>query len=197
MTPTHSNLPVVWTGFSPFRCFLWAVFIAEVVESVPSASRTKSPMKKKWQAGGITYEGVILFRFTSSQPHPTGCTSFVIPAGMEQEWKKLSNPVASVKSPAEHWRTFSATHKQTPGSEWPSVIHGMDLPNSISGLGPITLGTQHWHGMWHGDGINVLNSMHSQSMAVKYVSGPDGRLLRLLAEHFPSLYLKIQKCGII
>ncbi|KAK4169559.1 hypothetical protein QBC43DRAFT_307977, partial [Cladorrhinum sp. PSN259] len=36
VAPRHPSLQILWTGFSPLRCFLWAAFKSDVLQPVPN-----------------------------------------------------------------------------------------------------------------------------------------------------------------
>jgi hypothetical protein len=171
------NIPVVWTAFSPLRAFLWAVFKGEVVGHVGDIPSPTMQFKsnKPWHYGNKTYEGVLVLQFSSSQPSPPGCSSYTIPTGKEDQWTDIAmgsnNVVATIESTKNLWARFATFHRQAKGSEWPGVVHGFELRASRQCLQRST--KQLWRTVWSGQGIQSLNSCHTQSLAIRYILQPD------------------------
>jgi hypothetical protein len=172
--PGVGNIPVVWTAFSPLRAFLWAVFRADVIRNIPGYM-TQSKLNQPWHYGNKSYEGVLVLQFSPSQPSPPGCSSYTIPIGEEEQWTDIAassnNIVASTEPTKSLWARFATIHKQAKGSEWPDLVHGFELPVSRRSLQHFT--KQLWRTVWHGQGIQSLNSCHTQSLAIHYILKPD------------------------
>lgn len=168
---TQGTFPVVWTAFSPFRAFLWAVFGADVVRPLPGPQgQLKST--EAWEAEGKTYYGVALLQFSSTQPSPAGCTAYTIPAGKEDQWNNIASVGAPTNaSPASLWGRFAAIHRQAQGTAWPELVHGLEPSLSRQNLNPFI--KQFWRTVWFGEGINTLNSRHQQSLAICFHLRPD------------------------
>jgi hypothetical protein len=178
--PGGGNMPVVWTAFSPLGAFLWAVFRAEVVSNIPGPT-TQSKSNQPWHYGNKTYEGVLVLQFSPSQPSPPGCRSYTIPIGKEEQWTNIAaasnNVVASTEATKNLWQRFATIHRQGKESEWPDLVHGFKLGASRQSLQHFT--KQLWRTVWFGQGIQSLNSCHTQSLAIRYILKPDSPLLPL------------------
>ena len=174
ITQGKDSIPVVWTAFSPFRAFLWAVFLADVIGDIPGPT-AQSRLTSVWQCGNKTYEGVIVFQFSSTQPSPPGCSSYTIPIGQEEQWSTIAhagNRLLPNNEPTKNlWAKFATIHNQAGGSGWPDLVHGLELRSSREILRRFT--RQFWRTVWFGQGIQSLNSSHSQSLAIRYIIKPD------------------------
>ncbi|KAK0722856.1 hypothetical protein B0T26DRAFT_237675 [Lasiosphaeria miniovina] len=78
-------LPVLWTGFSPLRCFLWAAFKGDVLQLVPNAT-VGNKLKMPWKCGDHEHVGILVFKFQPALPSALGEASYIIPPRLEQEW---------------------------------------------------------------------------------------------------------------
>ena len=173
ITRASPSLPLVWTAFSPFRAFLWAVFQADVIGDVPGPA-SQEPLSSSWKCRGREYGGVLVLQFTSTQPAPSGCSSYVIPPGQELQWSQIAlgdQKPESRESPANIWARLSSIHHQPAGSDWPEIIHSLELPASREVLRPLT--DQFWRTAWYGRGIEALNSRHERTFAIRYTLVPD------------------------
>jgi len=171
ITQGKESIPVVWTVFSPFRAFLWAEFVADVIEDIPGP-KAQSRLTSVWQCGNKTYEGVIVLQFSSTQSSPPGCSSYTIPIGQEEQWSAIAaagSGLASNEPTKNFWAKFATIHNQAGGSEWPDLVHGLELRSS-------RFTKQFWRTVWFGQGIQSLNSRHSQSLAIRYIIKPDSPL---------------------
>ncbi|KYK55787.1 hypothetical protein DCS_07751 [Drechmeria coniospora] len=172
ITQGSGQLPVVWTAFSPLRAFLWAVWQAEAVAAVPNPD-AKGRLNAVWKCAGKTYEGVMLLQFSASQPQPPGLTSYVIPRGREEEWSKTANSDRygfsgmNLTHTQTLWAQFSTIHGQEIGSEWPNLVHGLELWDSRQDLRKLRV-KQVWRTAWSGEGISRLNENHKQSLAIRF-----------------------------
>jgi hypothetical protein len=174
ITQGKNNIPVVWTTFSPFRAFLWAVFGADVICNIPGASTQASKLTKAWEYEGKSYEGVLVLQFSSTQPSPPGRSSYTIPIGQEQQWSGIARAGSGLpgNEPTENlWAKFATIHQQAQGSEWPDLVHGLELRSSRESLRLFT--KQFWRTVWFGQGIQSLNSRHEQSLAIRCIIKPD------------------------
>jgi hypothetical protein len=163
ITQGTDSIPVVWTSFSPFRAFLWAAFGADVINNVPTP-RVLSKLNSEWIFRNETYKGVLLLQFSPNQPSPVGCSAYTIPANQEGPWAAIASAGGTLlaEEPARNlWEKFASIHGQVRGSEWPDVVHGLELPSSH--------GIQCWRSIWFGKGIQALNSQHQQSLAIQYI----------------------------
>jgi len=177
ITQGKKSIPVVWTAFSPFRAFLWAVFAADVVGDI-LGRRAQSRLTSVWQCGSKTYEGVIVLQFSPTQPSPPECSSYTIPIDKEEQWSAIAAAGSGADSGLAHneptknlWARFATIHNQTGGSEWPDLVHGLELRPSRDSLRRFT--KQFWRTVWFGQGIQSLNSCHSQSLAIRCIIRPD------------------------
>jgi hypothetical protein len=162
ITPAQKSLPILWTSFSPFRAFLWAVFAADIVRLVPGPSG-QHRLTSSWQCGDRTYYGVVVIQFSSIQPNPPGCTSFTIPIGKEGHWMDIARAGATT--------TIEPSSALSKGSEWPDLMHGLEPLVSRQNLGLYI--KQFWRTVWFGGGIEALNCRHQQSLAIRYFLEPD------------------------
>lgn len=172
ITQGKDSIPIVWTSFSPFRAFLWAAFRADVVRDVPG-SGTLSNLTSEWTFGEKTYRGVLLLQFTSVQPSPPGCSHYIIPAGQEEHWATIASAgrvVPADEPTSKLWRRFASIHQQPGDSEWPDVVHGLELPFSHDSLRRFT--RQCWRTVWFSRGIQELNSRHRKTIAIQYIFEP-------------------------
>ncbi|KAK3402854.1 hypothetical protein B0T20DRAFT_399349 [Sordaria brevicollis] len=163
--PTHSNLlSVIWTEFSPLRCFLWATFKAEVLQNIPTGTyRTK--LEKTWtcrssMTGGVgtshTHSGLTLYEFRPTLPSAHNQTHYIMPKGKEAEWDRICKDIDSLRVPlpldlrnAEGakilWDQFSAIHHGVLPT-WPTAIHCREFGQQEHILQSFT--TQQWRTVW-------------------------------------------------
>ncbi|KAN0080446.1 hypothetical protein V8E54_003650 [Elaphomyces granulatus] len=172
ITQGKDSIPIVWTSFSPFRAFLWAAFRADVVRDVPGPG-TLSNLTSEWTFGEKPYRGVLLLQFASVQPSPPGCSHYIIPAGQEEHWATIASAgrvVPADEPTSKLWRRFASIHQQPSDSEWPDVVHGLELPFSHDSLRRFT--RQCWRTVWFSGGIQELNSRHRKTIAIQYIFEP-------------------------
>jgi hypothetical protein len=161
---------VVWTAFSPFRTFLWAAFHADVICNFPTPIVSK--LTSEWKFENKTYKGVLLLQFSSNQPSPVGCSSYTIPPNQEEHWAAIATAggILPSEEPTRNlWERFVSIHGQVRGSEWPDVVHGLELPSS---RGILRRFTNH-KTMLAQRLIRALNSQHQQSLVIQYIHEPD------------------------
>jgi hypothetical protein len=173
ITQGKHSLPIVWTSFSPFRAFLWAAFRADVIRDVPGPL-IQSTLTSAWSSENRTYQGVLVLQFSSTQPSPAGLTSYTIPNGQEEQWAAIAagqGGLESNETTQNLWGRFTNIHKQVKGSEWPNLVHGLELASSRAILHRYT--RQFWRTVWFGEGIQSLNSLHRQSLAIQFIIKPD------------------------
>ncbi len=161
-----SSFPCTFTGFSPIRCFLWAVFHSEVVENVPGPLVEQNHLQKKWLSGGVEYQGVVLFQFRGRQPGPDGQSHFTIPMGKEELWaaKSKTFPTISWTDRRTMWNKFQDIHGQN-GGDWPDILHAYALPTMKNQYKDFT--EQHWMSVWFGD-VAVLNQHDDETFAISF-----------------------------
>lgn len=170
---TPSNIPLVFTTFSPFASFLSAAFGAEVIQKLPSVYRaTAHDGTELWQSGDHTYEGVMLLQFESLQPRPPNCTSFIVPSDHESAWELTNtrHKLTRTDTAEDCWKLFGSIHQQSTHAKWPSVLHVKDTSETREALLPFT--KQPWRSVWHEQGVRALNTRLTKSFAIKYVIGP-------------------------
>ena len=76
---------------------------------------------------------MLLLQFSPNQPSPVGCSAYTIPANQEGPWAAIASAGGTLlaEEPARNlWEKFASIHGQVRGSEWPDVVHGLELPSS-------------------------------------------------------------------
>lgn len=185
VVPNQGPLGVVWTGFSPLICFLWAAFKAEVLHQIPTGT-FKSKLERSWNclpststpgssASSHTHSGITLFKFRPSLPSAFDQTHYVMPKGREAEWAHICRIYdAGGLTPASWeatallkylWDLFSAVHGGVLDT-WPNVLHCHEFGPPLDTLRSYT--TQLWRTVWFGAGVNALNNSHEVTYAVSF-----------------------------
>ena len=195
VAPTSNNvLKVIWTGFSPLRCFLWAAFQGEVLQQVPvvgSIKEAKGKLERSWNCcsplimqgqGGSsiaphTHFGVTLLQFRPSLPSPHNQTHFVLPKGKETDWHlivKANNVHSNVAIGDEAaqakylWNKFQGIHGGRLDT-WPDVLHCREFGEQLYQLRAFT--KQLWRTAWlAGKGIEELNNSYEVTYAISFKS---------------------------
>ncbi|KAK3364288.1 hypothetical protein B0T25DRAFT_529720 [Lasiosphaeria hispida] len=174
-------LSVVWTGFSPLRCFLWAAFKAEVLHQVPTET-VKDKLECSWNCAPSmsgsssphTHSGVTLFKFRPSLPSAFDQTHYVMPKGREAEWERICSnhsvriwtPSAEVASHVTHlWDQFSTIHGGALDT-WPNTLHCHEYGPQLNMLRCYT--RQLWRTVWFGAGVEALNNSHEVTYAISF-----------------------------
>lgn len=160
------SIGVVYTAFSPLRAYLWAAFKNHIYRMSPNAADLVH-MKQSWVCKGNSYRGIILFEFSSVQPHPGFLTHFTISKGSETRWHQLtelSRGGGVLRDKA--WQHYKSVHSQT-GQVWPDIVHGLESGQQKESLEPFR--TNLWRTIWQeGNGVNELNSRHSNTFAITF-----------------------------
>lgn len=182
VAPTSGRvLPVVWTGFSPLRCFLWAAFKAEVLHQVPTGA-VKDRLERSWNcappmSGSSSlhiHSGVTLFKFRPSLPSAFDQTHYVMPKGREAEWERICRnhdvwdwtPLAGVASHVKHlWDQFSTIHGGALDT-WPNTLHCHEFGPQLNMLRSYT--RQLWRTVWFDAGVEALNNSHEVTYAISF-----------------------------
>jgi hypothetical protein len=175
VVPTSTRLPVIWTGFSPLRCFLWAAFHAEVLTPIPTGL-AKHNLESAWPCGAHTHTGVTLFKFRPTLPAPFGLTSYVLPKGREEDWdtirarilRERQLPSTSMNRDAAVkyiWDMFLSIHGGETNS-WPHAFHCREHGPQLQMLLPWT--TQLWRTVWFDEGIEALNASHEVTYVISF-----------------------------
>ncbi|KAF5007421.1 hypothetical protein FDECE_6249 [Fusarium decemcellulare] len=167
VVPSDRRLPIVWTGFSPLRCFIWAAWRADVIGDLRQSSRAMEHLSKRWEGGDHEHTGVILYEF---RPFPApGISQYIIPEGYEQAWDSrrltIENERLSRQADSSNdlWALFSGFHGNNP-SAWPEALHCKELGQQRSQLEPHV--KQLWRTVWFGQGIETVNRSHCTSFAI-------------------------------
>ncbi|KAK3358731.1 hypothetical protein B0T25DRAFT_531028 [Lasiosphaeria hispida] len=182
VAPDRWALAVVWTGFSPLRCFLWAAFKAEVLHQIPTGT-VKAKLQHSWNcltsASGSgsppsphTHTGVTLFKFRPSLPSAFGQTYYVMPKGREAEWERICRTHNEVRSDGEAstlvkrlWDHFTPIHGGTLQT-WPHALHCHEFGDQLTMLRWYS--RQLWKTVWFGQGVNTLNESHEATFAISF-----------------------------
>ncbi|KAK3292618.1 uncharacterized protein B0H64DRAFT_407178 [Chaetomium fimeti] len=178
VVPTSNRLPVVWTGFSPLRSFLWAAFLAEVLSPVPTGV-AKQKLQSPWSCRDHTHTGVLLFKFRPTLPSALGQSVYVLPKGREAQWNtirsqtkgKLPSTSLNTETAVKYmWDMFSSIHGGATNS-WPNALHCHEYGEKLRLALPWTL----WRTVWFAEGIEALNSSHEVTYVISFkeaVSNP-------------------------
>ncbi|KAK1965880.1 hypothetical protein LY78DRAFT_711766 [Colletotrichum sublineola] len=161
--------PVIFTAFSPLRCFLWAAFDSMLPYLTPSAQDILHT-QDTWVNGGRTYKGVVLFKFHSTQPAPAVLTHYVIPEGKEGQWgsRSLSDNNKGI-SHQNVWGHYRDIHGQS-GDAFPDLVHGLEYGNQLNGLSPFR--TNMWRTIWRATAASDhLNAQHAATYAISFELG--------------------------
>ena len=184
VAPDRWALAVIWTGFSPLRCFLWAAFKAEVLHQVPTGT-VKAKLERSWSCPPSTsgssssslhtHSGVTLFKFRPSLPSASDQTHFVMPKGREAEWERICRihdfggrtpPDWEAAALVKHlWDQFSTIHGGTLDT-WPNALHCHEFGPQLNMLRSYT--RQLWRTVWFGAGANALNNSHEVTYAISF-----------------------------
>lgn len=179
VAPTAWNvLPVVWTGFSPLRCFLWAAFKAEVLQNIPTGTY-KGRLEQSWNCNSDSdpihrHEGVTLLKFRPPLPSAPGQTHFVMPKGREAEWERIAKNYpghgfgehAMITARVKYlWDQFASIHGGALDT-WPETIHCCEFGQRASMLRSFT--KQLWRTVWFDAGVEALNNSHEVTFAISF-----------------------------
>ncbi|KAK5652787.1 hypothetical protein OQA88_9643 [Cercophora sp. LCS_1] len=174
-------LPVVWTGFSPLRCFLWAAFGAEVLQEITVAAKAR--LERSWDCptstpgstSSHTHSGVILFKFRPYLPSAPGNTHYVMPKDRAEDWKGICNNINHIGltppdfGPApllEHiWDRFSTIHGGAINT-WPNALHCHEFGPQLHMLR--SWARQLWRTVWFGTGVSALNNSREVTYAISF-----------------------------
>ncbi|KAK3343450.1 hypothetical protein B0T25DRAFT_554354 [Lasiosphaeria hispida] len=176
-------LQVVWTGFSPLRCFLWAAFKSEVLHQIPTG-RIKAKLERSWNcrpftsgsssSSSHTHFGVTLFKFRPSLPSAFDQTSYVMPRGREAEWERIcknhDRPAGITRAEVDPhikrlWDQFSTIHGGALDT-WPNALHCHEFRPQLNMLRSFT--RQLWRTVWFDEGLKVLNDSHEVTYAISF-----------------------------
>ena len=153
----------IYTAFSPFRCYIWALFKAEVIQSIPSAS-IRSFSDQIWTSNGIGYRGLVLIQFSSTQPKPASLTSFTIARNDETPWFHLTKDIDR-QGTSDFSSYAQITHQTAP--VLPDLIHGLELPGPRQELTPYA--QNHWRSVWTSERArDILNANHLETFAIAF-----------------------------
>ncbi|KAK3346239.1 hypothetical protein B0T25DRAFT_272983 [Lasiosphaeria hispida] len=187
VAPPHPCLPILWTGFSPLRCFLWAAFRGEVLQPVTCAT-VGTKLGMPWRCEDHEHVGILLFKFRPSLPSAPGQASYVIPSGREQEWASLTQgvPEGGTVGVGAQWRLFSRIHGNA-HSTWPEAIHCREFGQQLTMLSAYV--KQFWRTVWFGDGITALQESHEVTYSISFTLAranvPQGDKYTVAAKHKP------------
>jgi hypothetical protein len=160
------GVPLVFTAFSPLRSFLWAVFTSDLLQNIPS-TQTLSKLQQKWSVGDAIFEGVALFQFYSTQPAPSGLTSWT---GDELRWGSavLSHRGKGLTTASKFWESGRLTlgGSDVPAS-WPDVLHSREFGKQKDQLRGF--GMNMWRSVWlRGKGVDRLNQDYARTFAITF-----------------------------
>ncbi|KAK0724262.1 hypothetical protein B0H67DRAFT_101791 [Lasiosphaeris hirsuta] len=169
VAPRRECLPVLWTGFSPLRCFLWAAFKGEVLHAVPSAT-IGNKLKMPWKCGDHEHVGVLVFKFQPALSSALGEASFIIPPGREQEWTDLARSPGGA-TPDTVWRQFAPIHHNVQQT-WPETMYCREHGLQLSMLSPYV--KQFWRTVWFGARIATLRASHQATYSISFTQTMQG-----------------------
>lgn len=167
VAPRVDCLPVLWTGFSPLRCFLWASYPAEVLTPIPNAT-AMGRLGRIWNCGQHEHTGITLFKFRPTLPAAFGQRFFVIPPGQEAQWNSICSQtrfVGAQGTPETWWSRFVGIHHNSP-TTWPEAIHCQEFAEQRAMLASFI--RQFWRTVWWGDGISSLTNTHEVTYAISF-----------------------------
>ncbi|KAI5465299.1 hypothetical protein BGZ63DRAFT_373230 [Mariannaea sp. PMI_226] len=118
-----SEHPSIYTSFSAPRAFLWAVFMAELFQDPPAQTQVQG-LTQEFRLRGTTYQGILLFKFDSVQPAPSGLSWYQLPEGRELEWANIGRRQSIQPHPERHQAAHNLQQETT---DSPDLIHGRDL----------------------------------------------------------------------
>ncbi|KAH8912736.1 hypothetical protein BR93DRAFT_922703 [Coniochaeta sp. PMI_546] len=171
-------LPVVWTGFSPLRCFLWAAFKGEVLQNIPIGT-PKGRLEQSWNCNSDSdtihrHEGVTLLQFRPPLPSAPGQTHYVMPKGREAEWHRIAlnyggegfGEHALAASRVKYlWDQFANIHGGALDT-WPETLHCREFGSQVAMVRSFT--KQLWRTVWFDAGVNALNNSHEVTYAISF-----------------------------
>ncbi|KAF4468509.1 hypothetical protein FALBO_4627 [Fusarium albosuccineum] len=167
VVPSDRRLPVVWTGFSPLRCFVWATWRADVIGDLRLGGNAMRKLSHRWECGDHEHTGVCLYEF---RPFPApDTTQYIMPKGQEQAWHDRRRTIETERifrqadSTNALWALFSAFHHNDP-SAWPEALHCKEFGLQRNQLEPHV--KQLWRTVWFGQGIETVNRSHRASFAI-------------------------------
>ncbi|KAK3339624.1 hypothetical protein B0T25DRAFT_360914 [Lasiosphaeria hispida] len=177
VAPPHPCLPILWTGFSPLRCFLWAALRGEVLQPVPCAT-VGTKLGMPWRCEDHEHVGILLFKFRPSLPSAPGQASYVIPPGREQEWASLTQgvPEEGTVGVGAQWRLFSRTHGNA-HSTWPEATHCREFGQQLTMLSAYV--KQFWRTAWFGDRITALQESHEVTYSISFTGQMYHKAIRI------------------
>ena len=157
------RLGVVYTAFSPLRCYVWALFKAEIIQSIPAQSRLEYA-NQRWSSNGVEYRGLVLLQFTSAQPQPASLTSYVIPPGRESAWFELTKELDR-RGVSSDFTSYSSFTNDTAQTMIPDMIHGLEILGARQQLSAYT--KNHWRTVWTSDRArDILNANNLEVFAI-------------------------------
>ncbi|KAH7146340.1 hypothetical protein EDB81DRAFT_934280 [Dactylonectria macrodidyma] len=168
VAPCIPSLRATWTGYSPQRCFLWAVFRSEVIWSLERNMTAREATQKKWKCQDHEHTGVLLLKFRP----PQQANAYTIPNGREHDWHMICSSgqwrERAFLSSDEAWSYFSGIHGGSRTS-WPEVIHTREHGPQLA----MSRQThQHWRTVYHGEAIATLNQSHEATYAISMLPRP-------------------------
>ena len=89
MVPAFRALPMIYTGFSPLRCVLWAMFHSDVISNIPISSAAMSNLAYAWpcpRPPEHQHRGVRLLKFSPDPAAMSTISTFVLPNGLQDQW---------------------------------------------------------------------------------------------------------------
>ncbi|KIH91807.1 hypothetical protein SPBR_01658 [Sporothrix brasiliensis 5110] len=178
MAPAYRALAAIYTGFSPFRCYLWALFHAEVIANIPTGSSVTRNMASRWDCPHPPphqHRGIRLLKFCPQAGVMSTLPTFVLPDGAQDGWIRRVKEIGDQhqfdplsidnEGPTEDlWQLFRDFHGQPAGTPWPSVLHCHEGQLQSRQLKHFT--KQLWRTVWHRRDCQVLNASLHSNMAI-------------------------------
>ncbi|KAL1905081.1 hypothetical protein Sste5344_009130 [Sporothrix stenoceras] len=178
MAPAYRALAVIYTGFSPFRCFLWAVFHADVIANIPTDNSAINNMSSRWDCPHPPqhqHRGIRLLKFCPQASAMNTLPTFVLPDGAQDGWIRRVREIGDQnqydplsidnEGPTEDmWQLFRDFHGQPAGTPWPSILHYHEGELQSRILKYFT--KQLWRTVWHRRDCQVLNASLHSNMAI-------------------------------
>ena len=157
-----SRVGAIYTAFSPLRCFMWALFKAEVIQSIPSQSRLNHA-NQSWSSNGVNYRGLAVLQFASSQPQPASLTSHTIARDTESAWFDRTRNLEIERS--HDFISYAQFTQDTVQTTYLDLIHGLEMSDARTQLMPYT--RNHWRTVWTSDRArDILNANHLTTYAI-------------------------------
>ncbi|KAK2748300.1 hypothetical protein FQN57_000958 [Myotisia sp. PD_48] len=127
-------MSVFHTSFYGLRSFLWAVFGANIATPLPLLSTASSALSRQFQFQGVTYQGILLLVYSTTNPHPPVMSSAVLTKPVMRQW--ISNCTRDFNNRPEkefidnYWIRMKGLHGENT-KEWPDILHAPEGPETM------------------------------------------------------------------